>query len=168
MATMLTIGKLARELALNPKTIRYYEEIGLLPEPRRGETGYRLYSRDEVERLVLVRRAKLLGLSLVEIKEIVDYAIGGRCGDLGGRLLSLVEAKLQEIDRKIEDLIAFRDNLRQYHSDLSRRVKSGGRRESRRPAPASCRCLGAEADGLGKRSSTSPISLPPGPGVGHL
>ncbi len=148
MPVELTIGELAKELRLNPKTIRYYEEMGLLPEPRRSESGYRLYSGDEIKRLVLVRRAKLLGLSLAEIKEIVEYAIDGRCGELEGRLLSLVEAKLDEIDQKIEDLITFRDNLRQYYSELSLRLKSEDRRECRTPAPASCQCIGEEVDGF--------------------
>ncbi len=88
MKAGLTIGELAKQLQLNPKTIRYYEEVGLLPEPQRSESGYRLYSRDEMERLQLVKRAKLLGLSLAEIKEIVEYAIDGRCSALGRRLHS--------------------------------------------------------------------------------
>ncbi|MFH0942440.1 MAG: MerR family transcriptional regulator, partial [Chloroflexota bacterium] len=75
MKVGVTIGELAKELHLNPKTIRYYEEVGLLSKPRRSEAGYRLYSNYEAERLRLVRRAKLLGLSLVEIKELVEYAI---------------------------------------------------------------------------------------------
>jgi len=146
----LTIGELAGELQLNPKTIRYYEEVGLLPEPRRSESGYRLYSRYEMERLRLVKRAKLLGLSLAEIKEIMEYAIDGRCGVMEDRLLSLVEAKLGEIDQKIEDLVAFRDNLRQYRSDLSSRLGSETHEEYRTPASASCQCIGEEVDSFGK------------------
>ena len=148
MKAGLTIGELAGELRLNPKTIRYYEEVGLLPEPRRSESGYRLYSSYEVERLRLVKRAKLLGLSLAEIKEIVEYAIDGRCSVMEDRLLSLVEAKLGEIDQKIEDLVTFRDNLRQYHRDLSSRLKSG--QEHMAPASASCQCIGEEVDNFGK------------------
>ena len=82
MKAGITIGELATELKLNPKTIRYYEEVGLLPEPRRSESGYRLYSKHEVERLRLIQRAKLVGLSLAETKEIVEYAIDGRCNAL--------------------------------------------------------------------------------------
>ncbi len=144
MRAGLTIGEMASELHLNPKTIRYYEEVGLLPEPRRTESGYRLYSTYEMERLRLVKRAKLLGLSLAEIREIVEYAIDRRCGVMEDRLLSLVEAKLGEIDQKIDDLITFRDNLRQYHSDLSSRLASESREESKIPTSASCQCLGEE------------------------
>src|SRR4030066_2047575 len=125
MKVGVTIGELAKELHLNPKTIRYYEEVGLLSKPRRSESGYRLYSGYEAERLRLVRRAKLLGLSLAEIKELVEYAIDGRCNALEHRLLSLVEAKLGEIDQKIQDLTGFREDLKRYQHDLSDRLKSG-------------------------------------------
>jgi DNA-binding transcriptional MerR regulator len=150
MKAGITIGELAGELQLNPKTIRYYEEVGLLPEPRRSESGYRLYSRHEVERLRLIQRAKLIGLSLAEIKEIVEYAINRRCGITEGRLLSLVEVKLGEIDQKIEDLISFRDNLRHYYKTLSSRLASGSSEECATPASTSCQCLGEEAESLQK------------------
>jgi DNA-binding transcriptional MerR regulator len=150
MRAGLTIGELAGELQLNPKTIRYYEEMGLLPKPRRSESGYRIYSGNEMDRLRLVKRAKLLGLSLAEIKEIVEYAIDGRCNALERQLLSLVETKLGEIDQKIEDLVIFRDNLRQYRSDLSSRLKSETRKERMTPASASCQCIGEEVDNFGK------------------
>ncbi|OGO23283.1 MAG: hypothetical protein A2144_12110 [Chloroflexi bacterium RBG_16_50_9] len=146
MKAGLTIGELAGELQLNPKTIRYYEDVGLIPEPRRSESGYRLYSRYELERLRLIKRAKLLGLSLAEIKELVAYAVDGRCNVMEDRLFSLVKAKLEEVDQKIEELVTFRDNLRQYHADLSNRLATGKYKE-RRPADAnSCRCLGEEKD----------------------
>lgn len=146
MKAGLTIGELAKELRLNPKTIRYYEEVGLLPQPRRSESGYRLYSRYEIERLRLVKRAKLLGLSLAEIKELAEYAIDGRCSALEHRLLSLVEAKLGEIDQKIQDLTAFREDLTQYQLDLSARLASIAREESKQTIPTSCNCIGEEVD----------------------
>ena len=146
MKAGLTIGEMAKELRLNPKTVRYYEEVGLLPKPRRNESGYRIYSRDEMNRLQLVKRAKLLGLSLAEIKQLVEYAIDGRCSALEHRLLSLVEAKLGEIDQKIDDLITFRDDLQLYHSDLLRRLRSQTREECRAPASASCQCIGEGVD----------------------
>ncbi|MBI4304531.1 MAG: MerR family transcriptional regulator [Chloroflexi bacterium] len=144
MKTGVTIGQLACELNLNPKTIRYYEEVGILPEPQRSESGYRLYSGVEIERLRLVKRAKLLGLSLAEIKEIVRYAVDGRCGLLEDRLLSLVEAKLSEIDQRIKELIAFRGDLQRYHSKLSGRSKSTVP-ENREAMPSTaCQCIGGE------------------------
>src|SRR4030066_1877267 len=136
MKVVLTIGELALELQLNPKTIRYYEEVGLLPEPRRSESGYRLYSAYEVERLRLVKRAKVIGLSLAEIKEIMEYAIDGRCTALEHQLLSLVETKLDEIDQKIGDLTSFREDLRRYQQDLSSRTPAG--RGQGTTGPTSC------------------------------
>ncbi len=165
MKADMTIGELAGELQLNPKTIRYYEEVGLLPEPRRSESGYRLYSKHEVERLQLIQRAKLIGLSLAEIKEIVEYAVDRRCGVTEVRLLSLVEEKLGEIDRKIDDLITLRDNLRQYHRDLSSRTPSGSGQGT--TAATLCQCLGEEAESLGKQNSIYLDKPFPGPGKGY-
>lgn len=150
MKTGLTIGEVGRELRLNPKTIRYYEEMGLIPEPRRSESGYRLYSSYALERLRLVKRAKLLGLSLAEIKELVAYAVDGRCHALEHRLLSLVETKLGEINQKIEDLITFRAELQQYQRDLAHRLKTETEEKSRLPAPVSCQCLGEGMDSFRK------------------
>ena len=165
MKAGMTIGELAGELQLNPKTIRYYEEVGLLPEPRRSESGYRLYSRHEMERLRLIQRAKLIGLSLAEIKEIVEYAIDRRCGVTEVRLLSLVETKLGEIDRKIDDLITFRNNLRQYHEDLSSRTPVGSGQGT--TATTSCQCFGEEAESLGKQNSLYLDKPFPGLGKGY-
>lgn len=149
MKAGMTIGELAGELQLNPKTIRYYEEMGLLPEPRRSESGYRLYSAYEIERLRLIKRAKLIGLSLAEIKEIMEYAIDGRCTALEHRLLSLVETKLDEIDQKIGDLTSFREDLRRYQRDLSDRLKFRVSGECRTSASVPCQCLGEEAKSSG-------------------
>lgn len=150
MKAGLTIGEMAKELRLKPKTIRYYEEIGLLPQPKRSESGYRLYSRYEIERLRLVKRAKLLGLSLAEIKELAEYAIDGHCSALEHRLFSLVEAKLNEIDQKIQDLTAFREDLTQYQRDLSIRLASIAREEPRQMTSTSCNCIGEEAEKLSR------------------
>ncbi|MEW6142563.1 MAG: MerR family transcriptional regulator [Chloroflexota bacterium] len=144
MKAGLTIGELARDLHLNPKTIRYYEEIGLLPELQRSESGYRLYSRGEAERLRLVKKAKLLGLSLAEIKELVQYAIDGHCNALEHRLLSLIKVKLGEIDQKMRDLTAFREDLRRYQRDLTARLASVARKERRQETP--CRCIVDQGD----------------------
>ncbi len=150
MKVGLTIGELAKGVRLNPKTIRYYEEVGLLPKPKRSNSGYRVYSRNEVDRVQLVKRAKALGLSLAEIKELVEYAIDGRCSALEHRLLSLVEAKLGEIDQRIRDLTTFREDLTQYQRDLSTRLASIAREECRPAAPTPCDCIGEEVDSIGK------------------
>lgn len=143
---MLTIGEISKALHLNPRTIRYYEEIGLLPEPQRNEPGYRLYSNKEIERLRLVQRAKLLGLSLAEIKEITEYAIDGHCSALKHHLLSLVGAKLSEVEHKIRELTAFKSDLQRYHDNLSQELASKTGDTTCSTAPVACNCIGELKD----------------------
>jgi MerR family transcriptional regulator, gold-responsive activator of gol and ges genes len=64
MERPLTVGQLAHATGVSAKTIRYYEQIGVLPAPRRSAAGYRQYSRHDVHRLLFIRRARALGLSL--------------------------------------------------------------------------------------------------------
>jgi len=145
MKASQTIGQLARDLNMNPKTIRYYEGLGLMPRPHRSESGYRLYSSVEAERLKLIRRAKLLGLSLGDIRELVEYAVDGRCNALERRLLALVETRLGEIDQRIRDLAELRNDLTRYQSDLSARVARLPEPDSRMVHSVPCDCLGEDS-----------------------
>lgn len=122
MKAGLTIGELAGMVEVSAKAIRYYEEVGLLPRPRRSEAGYRLYSSEDVGRVRLIRRSRLLGLSLPETKEIVAYATERRCPDLHRHLVSLLAAKVEQVDRKVEELLALRRELQGYRDELSRCV----------------------------------------------
>ncbi len=137
---LFTISELGRRAGLNPKTIRYYEQIGLLPEPMRNEAGYRLYSEEDVPRLQLVARARLLRLSLAETKEVVDYADDGRCRHLRQHLLALLEAKVREVERHIAELTAFKADLQRRRDELSAHLHAAG--ESGEETP--CRCLDEE------------------------
>jgi DNA-binding transcriptional MerR regulator len=74
---MLRIGELADRVGVNPKTVRYYEDIGLLPEPARRPSGYRAYGIEDVERLTFIRRAQRFGLSLDEIGEVLAFRRNG-------------------------------------------------------------------------------------------
>ena len=80
----------------------------------------------------------------------MEYAIEGRCWVTEARLLSLAESKLGEIDRQIDDLIKFRNDLRQYHNNLSRRLGSEAQEEHTRSDQVSCQCIGEEVDGFGR------------------
>lgn len=112
----LYIGELAKRVGTNPKTIRYYEGLGLLSNPERTESGYRLYAESDVERLRFILSAKALGLTLHEIKEIVDLWARGTapCGHVS----HLLEEKLTMLDAKIQELTAFRDELRSYKDGI--------------------------------------------------
>jgi len=75
---MWAIAEVCERTGLSPRTVRYYEEIGLLPGVRRSEGGRRVYGSDELERLGFITRLKALGLSLSEIGDLnAVYAIGG-------------------------------------------------------------------------------------------
>src|SRR5215218_2667550 len=120
----LKIGELARQTGLSIKTIRYYESRGLLEQPPRTQGGYRLYGPEEVARLRFVRRAKMLGLTLEEIRELVELAVRCNEGEIVPRLEEVLEAKLKETERKIAELSAFRQNLLYYRERAS--ALSGG------------------------------------------
>jgi MerR family transcriptional regulator, Zn(II)-responsive regulator of zntA len=121
----LKIGDLARITGLSIKTIRYYESRGLLEKPPRTEAGYRLYGPEEIARLRFVQRAKLLGLTLEEIREMVELAARCNEGELVPRLEEVLGAKLKETERKLAELSAFRQNILYYREraeDLKGRV----------------------------------------------
>lgn len=135
---MLTIGNLAKAVGLSPATIRYYEEVGVIPRPRRGESGYRLYSEEDVHRLGFIQRAKLLSLSLDEVKAMVSFAIDGRCEVLQSELLALLECKLADTRQKISELKQLEEELNQYRDNLEARVSTVHKVE---PSPEFCDCL---------------------------
>lgn len=103
------IGELANDFGINPKTIRYYEEIGLLPKPSRSASGYRLYSTADRERLRFILKAKDIGLTLEEIGEIVTLRLDGEqpCAHVS----VLLDRKLAAVDAQLRALSEFRDEL---------------------------------------------------------
>ena len=111
----LRIGTVARETGLSVKAIRFYEKIGLIPAPERIlSSGYRLYTAEDVRRLRLIQRAKLLGLRLWQIKEIVESLKGQGCDckRLKPRLQKLVDDQIEEIERKLRELSLLKEELR--------------------------------------------------------
>jgi DNA-binding transcriptional MerR regulator len=107
----ITIGSLARNLGINPRTLRYYERIGLLIPSARTAAGYRLYSERDAERLAFIRRAQRLGWSLREIGSIIAVRDGGEppCR----HVRALAEAKAREIEDRIADLETLRREMTQ-------------------------------------------------------
>lgn len=106
---MFQVREVARRLGLNPQTLYFYERIGLIPPPQRTEAGYRLFSPRDLERLEFITRAKTLGLSLEEIKDILTLKDGGSltCRTVYDRL----SQKVQEIENSIRQLQALREEL---------------------------------------------------------
>lgn len=105
----ITIGQLAEETATDTQTIRYYERLGLLPQPRRTVSNYRMYDNDTVPRLLFIKRAKEIGFSLNDIKVLLGMADGKvrRCSEVR----EFAETRLTKIRGQIADLKAMEMTL---------------------------------------------------------
>lgn len=108
MASLHT-AEVARQAGVNIETLRFYERQGILPEPPRRPSGYREYPPGAVRRVRFIKRAQELGVSLKEIKELLDLTGVPRAKS--GRVRHLAQAKLAEIDHKIQDLAAMKRTL---------------------------------------------------------
>jgi len=108
----LKIGELARLTDTNNETLRFYESKGLLEEPRRTDSGYRLYNREDVERVRFIVRAKRMGFSLKEIAELLSLRVD-REHSTCGEVKQLAEAKLTAIDERISELEKMKAALQQ-------------------------------------------------------
>jgi len=111
MTGPITIGAVARRSGVPVRTIRFYEAEGLLPPPARTAAGYRLYGTMDVRRLRLIRRVRLLGLPLIEVKALVEQAFASECGAYAHQVLDLVDRQRAELDRRIAELQALRTEL---------------------------------------------------------
>lgn len=105
----MRIGQLADQLGLNPKTIRYYESIGLLADPGRTPSGYRIYSDDDLERLTFIKTAQRLGITLDEIREILAFRDRG--DQPCGYVRDVLRRQVDEIDERIAELRQLRREL---------------------------------------------------------
>ena len=114
----LTIGELARLTGVNAKAIRHYENIGLLPRPKRQANGYRRYGLADVNRLRLLRHIRLLGVSLAAAKPLLVDASDARCAEVRQELLALLERRLIAIDEEIAELRVFKSEVEGYQSAL--------------------------------------------------
>ena len=144
MVDTLTIGQVARATGLSAKTIRYYEEVGLLPTPRRTAAGYRQYEASAVERLNFVRRARALGLPLRRLRALrATFDDGSRAG-LRPHLLAMVREQLGAVQRRIAELEALRHQL----EAVSRTMRASGRPDR----TGACRCLQTDGEPPAERT----------------
>ena len=98
----ITRGTLAKRTGCNIETIRYYEKIGLMPDPPRSAGGHRLYGHDHLKRLTFVCRARELGFSIEEVRGLLGLVDGGE--DSCAEVKALTLAHVSDIRRKIDDL----------------------------------------------------------------
>lgn len=123
----LRIGELAQRLGLTERTIRYYEELGLLDPVKRLEGGQRVYSDDDVRRLRFVQRLKTLGLSLQEMFELERLYRRHRSNrEVLPRLIELLDTHLGKTDERVSELLSLRDEIRSYREHVARRLLTDG------------------------------------------
>ena len=105
----MRIGELAAAAGATTKTLRFYEESGLLPQPERAANGYRDYGPAALSRLDFIRRGRVAGLTLAQIREVIDIRDAGDAPC--HHVYQLITARLDDIDRQIADLDALRAAL---------------------------------------------------------
>jgi MerR family mercuric resistance operon transcriptional regulator len=115
------ISEAAEETGFEPSTIRYYERMGIIPEPDRTDGGHRLYSIDDIERLKVLAGAKSLGLALDDIRRFLSRWARGECPPAREVLEQLIERKLDDTRHQIAQLVEFHDALGEVFADLSQR-----------------------------------------------
>ena len=133
MASRLSIGQVAKASGVAAKTIRYYEQIGVLPAASRAASGYRLYDPPSVERLRFIRRARSLGLPLQQLKTLMSTLNGGPPPALRPRLRALVRGQLDAVKNRIAELELLRQQLEQVVQRM--------RTPAPRRAGGACQCL---------------------------
>ena len=106
----MSIGKVANRVAVGVETLRFYEREGLLEKPPRLKSGYRAYPAATVNRVLFIKRAKELGFSLKESKELLALRLapGATCGHAKKR----AEAKIEDIEDRIKTLQRMKRALR--------------------------------------------------------
>ncbi len=108
--TEMSRGSLAVQTRVNSETIRYYEKIGLMPNPARSDAGHRVYDQSQVKRLSFIRRSRELGFTLKEIRELLQLVDGGEytCAEVHERTVT----HLNDVAKKIRDLEKMQRTLR--------------------------------------------------------
>lgn len=136
MERPLTVGQLARATGVPAKTIRYYEQVGVLPASRRSGAGYRHYSRHDVHRLLFIRRARALGLSLAKLKAFTAELDSEECLTMRPRLQALVTEQLHTVQQQIAEFQLLERQLTQVLQRLQTAVTTSHAH--------GCQCLGSD------------------------
>lgn len=113
------ISEVAGRTGFSPATLRYYEQIGLIPEPERTPSGYRVYEEKDLDLLNFISRAKRLGLPLDEITTLAEAWSRKDCRTTQDQLLALLASKLAEVRHRIGDLVRFGEQLEEVHTELA-------------------------------------------------
>lgn len=121
----MKIGELAERASVGIQTVRFYERRGLLPDPGRTNSGYRVYTQAQLRQLRFIRQAKALGFSLEEVREILRMRSRGQCPC--GKVVSLAERHLRNVEGQIRQMENFR---RELSKELKQWKRPGARQVS--------------------------------------
>jgi MerR family transcriptional regulator, repressor of the yfmOP operon len=119
----LSIGELAKYLEMSQRTIRYYEEIGLLNSIKRIEGGRRVYTDVDLRRLKLIKRLKIMGMTLSEMQELeAMWTIEKSNDKVLKRLLELMGNHIKRLDDRIADLMILRNEIVEYQERIESKI----------------------------------------------
>ena len=122
--TSYRIGELAAKVGVTERTIRYYEERGLLESVKRLDGGQRVYTDDDVRRLKFIQKLKVLGLSLAEMQELETlYGRHHTNAKVLPRLIELLDSHLATVSERLGELAALRDEIRSYRHHVMKRLE---------------------------------------------
>lgn len=119
MNGQLTIGQIAKEVGIPAKTIRYYEEIKLIESAKRSDNKYREYSNEDIARLRLIKQARALGLSLNEVKQLVQECLDGSCEHLKTIFLTQLPKYISSVKERILELNKLQEQLESLEKNLN-------------------------------------------------
>jgi len=120
---LTSIGEIAQKLEMSQRTIRYYEEIGLLNSIKRIEGGRRVYTDADLRRLKLIKRLKIIGMTLSEMQELeAMWTIEKSTDKVLGRLLELMSNQLRRLDDRITDLNILRTEIIEYQERIKSKI----------------------------------------------
>ena len=119
----ISIGELAKKLEVSERTVRYYEEIGLLNSIKRIEGGRRVYTDVDLRRLKLIKRLKIMGMTLSEMQELeAMWTIEKSNEKVLKRLLELLSNHLKRLDDRIADLDILRNEIMEYQERIRLKI----------------------------------------------
>lgn len=120
---LTSIGEIAQKLEMSQRTIRYYEEIGLLNSIKRVEAGRRVYTDMDLRRLKLIKRLKIMGMTLSEMQELeAMWTIEKSNDKVLTRLLELMSNQLRRLDDRIADLNILRNEIVEYQKRIKSKI----------------------------------------------
>jgi len=152
MTVGLKIKDVADSSGFSAATLRYYEQIGLLPAARRTPAGYRVYDQRTLDQLAFIARAKQLGCTLDEITGLTTAWNGGQCGPIQDQLRRLVAVKIDAAQRQLAELATFTAELQQAAAALERHRPEGA-------CDTACGCVSDPDDAQLHAATVHPVSM---------